>query len=86
MIPRIRLKMNDSKTEMIVFPLPRVELPALSVICSPTQNSWCDLGCVSYYECSYEAKTIQTIQNVKSPEALGPLVHAFVTARLAVLT
>ena len=96
---RNRLKMNDSKTEMMVFASPRVKLPTLSVAVGVASHQPAgqvrNLGVTLDVHLNMEAhvkrvcqvsyfqlKTIRTVQNVLSPEALERLVHAFVTARL----
>jgi exonuclease III len=94
-----RLKMNDSKTEMIIFAPPRAKIPNLSITVGTAGHQSADsvrnLGvlldknlamdvhikrvCQLAY---FQLRTIRTVQQVLSPDALERLVHAFVTARL----
>jgi len=93
------LKMNDSKTEMIIFAPPRVKIPNLCIkvgtVAHQSADSVRNLGVIIdnnlamdvhiKRECQlayFQLRTIRTVQQVLSPDALERLVHAFVTARL----
>lgn len=96
---RNKLKMNDGKTEMMIFTSPRVKLPDLSVVVGMDSHHSAttarNLGVILDSHLSMDAhikrvcqvsyfqlKTLRSVRDVLSVEALERLVHAFVTARL----
>jgi len=92
---RKRLKINEKKTKMMIFPCPNVKLSSLSTESHQPAGQVINQGVTLDRHLTMEAhikrvrqdayfqlKAIRNVENVLSPEAIGRLVHAFVTSRL----
>ena len=92
---RNRLKMNDSKTEMMVFALPRVlsvsVVPEVHKPAASVRNLglamdtylYMDLHVAKTCQIGYfQLRSIRSVQRVLPPDALDKLVHAFITTPL----